>query len=57
MTTLTTALAPGSGLARAEASYAAKRRRKLVVAALVFAALVNLPVKEGAIPRGAAQPA
>ncbi|TGE00231.1 branched-chain amino acid ABC transporter permease [Methylobacterium nonmethylotrophicum] len=43
MTTLTTALAPGSGLTRAEASYAARRRRKLVVAALVFAGLAALP--------------
>ncbi len=43
MTTLTTALAPGSSLVRAEASHAARRRRKLVVAALVFAALAALP--------------
>jgi branched-chain amino acid transport system permease protein len=43
MTTLTTALAPGSAPARAEASYAARRRRKLIVAALVFAGLAALP--------------
>ncbi len=43
MTTPTTALAPGSAPARAEASYAARRRRKLVVALLVFAGSQRSP--------------